>query len=133
MSGTLALVGSGEFLDTMRPVDALLLDAVGGPAHARVVVIPTASAPDGPEVMASWAERGKAHFVALGASVDAAIIADRAGADDPANVARIAAANLVYLSGGKPDFLLATLRGTRAWDAIRMSRVACWRGAAPAR
>ena len=119
MSGTLALVGSGEFLDTMRPVDALLLDAAGGPARARVVVIPTAAAPDGPRVMADWAERGRAHFAALGASVDAALIADRPGADDPANVATIAAANLVYLSGGKPGFLLATLRGTRAWDAIR--------------
>ena len=119
MSGTLALVGSGEFLDTMRPVDALLLDAAGGPAQARVVVVPTASAPDGPRVMADWAERGRAHFAALGAPVDAALIADRPGADDPANVATIAAANLVYLSGGKPGFLLATLRGTRSWDAIR--------------
>lgn len=118
MKGTLALVGSGEFLDTMRPIDSLLLDASGGPDRAHVVVIPTASAPDGPRVMAGWAARGQSHFAALGASVDAALIADRAGADDPAIVARIAAANVVYLSGGKPGFLLATLRGTRAWDAV---------------
>ena len=69
-------------------------------------------------MMAGWAARGQAHFAALGASADAALIADRAGADDPAIVARIVAANVVYLSGGKPGFLLATLRGTRAWDAV---------------
>jgi cyanophycinase-like exopeptidase len=39
-------------------------------------------------------------------------------ADDPALVARIAAANVVYLSGGKPGFLLNTLRGSHAWDAV---------------
>ncbi|HJZ50527.1 MAG TPA: Type 1 glutamine amidotransferase-like domain-containing protein [Roseiflexaceae bacterium] len=119
MIGTLALVGSGEFLDGMRAIDEQLLDRVGGAAQARVVIIPTASAPDGPQVMARWLNLGRAHFAELGAAVDAAPIATRADADDPTLVARIAAATVVYFSGGKPGFLLNTLRGTHAWDVVR--------------
>jgi cyanophycinase len=119
MAGTLALVGSGEFLERMRGVDAQLLARVGGAALARVVIIPTASVPDGPQVVARWIDRGRAHFTGLGAAVDAAPIATRADADDPAIVARIAAANVVYFSGGRPGFLRATLKETRAWAAVR--------------
>jgi cyanophycinase len=119
MVGTLALVGSGEFLDRMRVVDALLLERVGGAAQARVVIIPTAAAPDGPQVMEHWIALGRAHFAALGANVDAAPIATRADADALPMIAQIAAANVVYFSGGKPGFLLAALQGTRAWDAVR--------------
>lgn len=119
MAGTLALVGSGEFLDRMREVDAQLLARVGGAALARVVIIPTASVPDGPQVVARWIELGRAHFTALGVAVDGAPIATRADADDPAIAARIAAANFIYISGGRPGFLRATLKGTRAWVAVQ--------------
>lgn len=119
MGGTLALVGSGEFLEAMRPVDGVLLDRVGGPAQARVVIIPTAAAPDGPAVVERWIALGRAHFGGLGAAVDAATITTRAQADDPQMIARIAAANLVYFSGGKPGALLATMAGTGAWAAAR--------------
>ena len=119
MAGTLALVGSGEFLERMRGVDAQLLARVGGAALARVVIIPTAAVPDGPQVVARWIELGRAHFTDLGAAVDAAPIATRADADDPAIAARIAAANVVYFSGGRPGFLRATLKDTCAWAAVR--------------
>ena len=46
--GTIALVGSGEFLEPIEPLDRFLLETLPGPA--RVVVLPTASAPDGPGV-----------------------------------------------------------------------------------
>jgi cyanophycinase len=118
MPGTLALVGSGEFLDIMRPVDAVLVERVGGAARARVVVIPTAAAPDGPQVVARWVELGIRHFGGLGAAVAAAPITTRAHADDSQMIAPIAAANFVYFSGGKPDMLLRTLAGTGAWAAV---------------
>src|SRR5262245_13099392 len=117
--GTLALVGSGEFIESMRSVDALLLDRIGGARQARVVIIPTASAPDGPQVMARWVALGRTHFAGIGDDVEAAPIATCADAEDPTLVARIAAANVVYFSGGKPGFLLSTLRDTHAWDAVR--------------
>jgi cyanophycinase-like exopeptidase len=114
-AGMLALVGAGEFLQAMRPVDADLLQRSGG---RRVVVLPTASAPDGAEVAASWARRGVEHFTALGAQVEAVMALDREGCEMPANVARVRQSNLVYFSGGKPDYLLHTLRGTSLWTAV---------------
>ena len=55
--GPLALVGSGEFTDTMLATDGALLDAVEAAGFERVVaVIPTAAAPDGDVVVAMVGE-----------------------------------------------------------------------------
>ncbi|MEI7770838.1 MAG: Type 1 glutamine amidotransferase-like domain-containing protein [Chloroflexales bacterium] len=119
MGGTLALVGSGEFLDGMRVIDAGLLGRIARGGRPHVAVIPTAAVPDGLAVVERWAALSRTHFTALGASVDVIPIGAGARADDPAVAEQIVAAGLVYLSGGKPDFLLDTLRDTLAWAAIR--------------
>ena len=116
MTGTLALVGAGEFLETMNQVDQALLALAG---RTRVVVLPTASAPDGPGVPERWAKMGIDHFQALGAQTDAVMALDRAACADPALAARVRAANLVYFSGGKPDYLYNTLVDTPVWHAVR--------------
>ncbi len=116
MTGTLALVGAGEFLDTMKAVDAQLLDRAGG---TNVVILPTASAPDGPGVPERWITMGVDHFTQLGAQAEGLLVLDRAACDDPAHADRIRAANLIYFSGGKPDFLFQTLKDTAVWAAVR--------------
>ena len=63
MPGPVALVGSGEFLPAMGDVDAGLLAATGR-KRPRVVLLPTASWPDGETVFQRWAtmgEIGRAH------------------------------------------------------------------------
>ena len=45
INGTVALVGAGEYLQGMQPVDKKLLERVNG--DPKVIVLPTASAPDG--------------------------------------------------------------------------------------
>ena len=115
MAGTLALVGAGEFLDSMSPVDRQLLDRAGG---SHVVILPTASAPDGPGVPERWIKLGVDHFTKLGAQAEGLLVLDRAGCEDAAQAARIRAANLVYFSGGKPDFLHKTLQDTAVWSAV---------------
>jgi peptidase E len=115
-TGTLALVGSGEFLPPIEPLDRLLLEKLAGPA--RVVVLPTASAPDGSGVPERWAKMGIEHFTRLGAAVEAVMLLTRADAESEALAGQIAAANFVYLSGGKPQYLVATLRDTPCWRAI---------------
>ena len=117
MSGTVALVGAGEYLPEMEPVDRALLARL--PAAPRVVVLPTASAPDGPGVPDRWASMGVEHFTRLGASVEPLMLLTRADADRSDFASQIAAANLVYLSGGKPRYLLETLRDTSCWRAMR--------------
>ncbi len=115
MAGTLALVGAGEFLDSMSAVDRQLLDRAGG---NRVVILPTASAPDGAGVPERWIKLGVDHFTELGAQADGLLALDRAACDEAAFAERIRAANLVYFSGGKPDYLRNTLDGTAAWSAV---------------
>lgn len=111
------LVGSGEFLPVMAEVDAGLLESTGRP-RPRVVVLPTASYPDGEVVFERWASMGVAHFAALGAEVEPVLVRDRAGADDPAAAQAVGEADLVYLSGGKPGYLLAALSGSEVGRAL---------------
>ena len=39
--------------------------------------------------------------------------------EDPDHAAALAAADLIYLSGGSPGYLVETLRGSAAWEAIQ--------------
>jgi cyanophycinase len=114
--GTIALVGSGEFLEAIDPLDRYLLGRVIG--TPRVTVLPTASAPDGPGVPERWAQMGVDHFLRLGVPVEPALVLTRADAESDEMAGRIAASNFVYLSGGKPAFLRDTLRDTACWRAI---------------
>lgn len=115
-TGTLALVGAGEYLPAMEPVDRALIATLDKPA--RVVVLPTASAPDGPGVPERWAQMGIEHFTRLGAAVQPVMLLDRHDAENVALAAQIAAANFVYFSGGKPRYLLEALQNTPAWQAV---------------
>ncbi len=117
LPGTLALVGSGEFLAPIEPLDTLLIERLSEPP--RVVVLPTASAPDGPGVPERWARMGVEHFTRLGAEVEPVMLLTRKDAESADLAARIAAANFVYMSGGKPQYLYATLRDTPCWQAIQ--------------
>ncbi len=115
-AGVLALVGSGEYLAPIQPLDRKLLGHIQG--TPQVVVLPTAAAPDGPGVPERWARMGVEHFGLLGAAVEPVMLLTRADAENRALVAQIEQANFVYFSGGKPRYLLETLQGTPAWEAI---------------
>lgn len=123
-AGPIALVGSGEFTPAMEEVDGELLE--GRPQ--RVVFLPTAAAPEGEKSIAYWVDLGRLHYTRLGVEAVPLLVLDRAGADDDdANLASaIAGAGLVYLSGGDPTYLAATLLHTRVGDAI----VAAWQNGA---
>jgi cyanophycinase len=116
--GPVALVGSGEFLAAMEPVDAGLLE--GRPR--RAVVVPTAAAREGDARVSYWLELGRAHYESMGVEPVLLDVRTRQDADDPATAALVAGAGLVYLSGGDPHHLSDTLRDTALWRAI----VAAW-------
>lgn len=113
---TLALVGSGEYLPPMESVDRALISRLAAPA--RIVCLPTAAGSMGAQRLAYWKQLGVEHFTRIGVAVESLLVFDRRSADDPAWAERIAAANFVYLSGGRPDHLYKTLAGSRAWQAI---------------
>jgi cyanophycinase len=118
MPGPIALVGSGEFTAAMDAIDRDLLAGIGR-ARPRVAIVPTASWPDGEETFLGWIEQGRAHFSALGAEVEGVEIRTREDAFNEACAQAIGEADLVYLSGGKPDHLLDALDGTPAGAALR--------------
>lgn len=110
-----ALAGGNEFRAGSRAADARLLDLAGG-TEARVVILPTAAAHQGPD---QAADTGIRHFQGLGAGqVAAAMILSRADATDPALVGQLRSAGLIYLTGGDPRYLHEVLTGSPAWAAI---------------
>jgi len=117
MRGPVALVGAGEFLDTMAEFDRGLLAATGR-QRPRVVILPTASANDGEEVFQGWADRGVAHFSTLGAEVEPVLVRNAAEGHDPAALQAVGEADLVYLSGGDPRHLLGVFRGSPLGAAL---------------
>ncbi|NUR25877.1 MAG: type 1 glutamine amidotransferase-like domain-containing protein [Catenulispora sp.] len=114
MAGPVALVGSGEYTDAMIDVDKQLLD--GRPR--RYVQIPTAAAPEGEQVLDKWVGMGVTHAAKLDAEAVPLRVRDRADADDPAIVAQLDGAGLIYFSGGNPLFLADTLRDTALWRRV---------------
>jgi cyanophycinase-like exopeptidase len=116
MVGPVALVGSGEFLPAMADFDRLLLETSGAP-RPRVAVLPTASWPDGEAAFWRWAEMGVEHFRSLGAEVEAVPVNGHEAASDPAHAQAVGEADVIYMSGGKPDYLLDVLDGSPVWAA----------------
>ncbi len=112
----LALVGSGEYLPAMGAVDQQLLDALQD--EPCVVCLATAAGGESDERIAYWSQLGVSHFTRLGAAASAVPVIGRESANDPRLAEQIRAANFVYLSGGRPDYLFAALQDTLAWHAI---------------
>lgn len=118
MAGPLALMGSGEFEPWALEVDRALLHGSRS-GDGSVLVVPTASAPDGPEVFRGWAEQARSHYAALGAPVRVAEVPDRGAAHDPRWADAAAQASMIFISGGKPWFLADTLSDTLLWEGVR--------------
>lgn len=111
-SGTLALVGGGEFTDGCT-FDRTLLEAAG--PGAEVLVLPTGAAYEHP---ARVVEQAVAWFAGLGASARGLEVLARPDAEDEANVAAVRAARFVYLVGGSPMHLRSVLKDTPLWQAL---------------
>jgi len=92
----------------MAEFDRGLLDLTGR-ERPRVVILPTASYPDGEDVFRRWAALGADHFRSLGAEVEPVFVRQAADVADGACIQAIGEADLVYLSGGKPDHLIRVL------------------------
>jgi len=117
--GTVALVGSGEYLDVMNEVDTFLLNTVGGASTAKVALLPTASGlePNGPP---SWNNLGLRHFKNLGVSdIRATQIIDRDSAFAQAQLDLLQGADFYYFSGGNPQHTIDALRDSPAWNIIK--------------
>lgn len=111
-TGTLALVGGGEFDAACAAFDAQLLEASGG---AEVVVVPTAAAFEHADRVAEYA--GK-YFDGLGATVRTLMVLHRPEAEEPSNVEAAREARFLYLTDGSPLHLRSVLKGSALYEAI---------------
>ena len=120
MNGLIALLGSGEYLPVMDEVDKFILANCNANGRVpRVVCLPTASGREGEKSWGRWMRMGEEHFSRLGADVKSLPVIDRVSADDPAHASDVEAADLIYFSGGDPNYLYQTMNGSRVWDAAQ--------------
>ena len=107
MAGTIALVGGEEFRVGCEEMDREVMRA-SDKDHASVIIIPTAAV-TGP---AKAANDGVTHFAALGGAASQLMVLEASHANDAGFVAPVMHADVVYFTGGSPDHLLATVRGS---------------------
>ena len=110
----IALVGGNEFRRECEAMDRALLQMIGG-AGARLLILPTAATNENPHVAGA---SGARHFRRLGARAESLLIVDAESAANPVIAAEIDRAQAVYLTSGDPIYLLDTLRGSLAGEAI---------------
>jgi cyanophycinase len=111
MSGSLALIGGGEWRDGCT-FDHRLLEESGA---GEVLVLPTAAAYEHPERSVESAERW---FAGLGAKARGLMVLRRRDAEDEANAAAVRESRFLYLSGGSPMHLRSVLKDSPVWYAL---------------
>jgi cyanophycinase len=112
VTGTLALVGGGEWLEGTRDLDATLLEASGG---SEVVVLPTAAAFEHADRVV---EAATAHFATLGATVRGLSVLHRTEAESAEISEIVRDARFVYFADGSPLHLRSVLKGSALFDAL---------------
>ena len=119
MNGSLALVGSGEYLPAMAAFEKSLVDdGVKNGKQPKYIQIPTAAGRESTERMSYWENLGKKQGDLIGVESIFLPIFNREDANNPDLVKQIEGSALMYLSGGDPHYLAETLMGTLVWDAI---------------
>jgi cyanophycinase len=113
----LGLMGSGEFLPWAEEVDRWLVEHARTRSR-RVVVLPTASAPEGDDVFDRWASMGIEHYTRMGLEPEVLPLKTREDAMREDLAEQLVGAGLIFFSGGNPRYLAETLRDTATWRAI---------------
>jgi cyanophycinase-like exopeptidase len=120
MNGSLALVGSGEYLPAMATFEKSLLDdGIKNGKRPIYVQIPTAAGQESADRLEYWKQLGKAQADRLGVDSIFLPIFSREDANNPEFATLIKDCALIYMSGGDPHYLAETLMGTPLWSAIQ--------------
>ena len=120
MTGTLALVGGGEFTEGCAGFDRVLLEAGGA---SEVVVLPTAAAFEHADRVG---EQAVAYFSALGATARVVPVLHRSEAENADIADDVAGARFIYVADGSPLHLRSVLKDSSVFKALRSA----WEGGA---
>ena len=119
MNGSLALVGSGEYLPAMATFEKSLLDdAIALGKAPTYIQIPTAAGKESSDRLDYWKELGAAQAQRIGVTSIHLPIYSREDAFNQVHVDTINNSALMYMSGGDPHHLATTLIDTPLWSAI---------------
>ena len=119
MNGSLALVGSGEYLPAMTAFEKSLLDdGIKNGKTAHYIQIPTAAGQESEDRLAFWKELGQAQADAMGVKASYLPIYTRDDAFKQEHVDAIKNSALMYMSGGDPHYLAEVLIDTPVWTAM---------------
>ena len=119
MNGSLALVGSGEYLPVMAEFEkSLLEDGIKNGKENIYIQIPTAAAQESSSRLEYWRDLGQKQAQAIGAKPLFLPIYTREDAQNLSFVNQISNGALIYMSGGDPHYLAKTLIDTPIWQAI---------------
>jgi cyanophycinase-like exopeptidase len=119
MHGSLALVGSGEYLPAMAEFEKSLLDdGIKNGKENIYIQIPTAAAQESASRLEYWKDLGQKQAQVIGAKPLFLPIYTRDDAQNMDFVNQISNGALIYMSGGDPHYLAKTLIDTPIWQAI---------------
>ena len=119
MNGSLALVGSGEYLPAMANFEgSLISDGVKNGKESRYLQIPTAAGRESEDRLEFWRSLGQRQADVLGVPCTYLPIFTREDAFNQEYVDAVANSALMYMSGGDPHHLAETLIDTPLWSAI---------------
>jgi cyanophycinase len=119
MNGSLALIGSGEYLPAMAAFEKSLLDdAIAQGKTPTYIQIPTAAGKESADRLDYWKQLGAAQAQRIGVNSIHLPIYSREDAFNQVHVDAINNSALMYMSGGDPHHLATTLIDTPLWSAI---------------
>ena len=119
MNGSLALIGSGEYLPAMAAFEKSLLDdAIALGKAPTYIQIPTAAGKESADRLDYWKQLGAAQAQRIGVTSIHLPIYSREDAFNQVHVDAINNSALMYMSGGDPHHLATTLIDTPLWSAI---------------
>ena len=119
MNGSLALVGSGEYLPAMTTFERSLLDdGIKNGKQPNYIQIPTAAGRESDDRLNFWRQLGRAQADAIGVPATYLPIYTRDDAFKQEHVDAIKDSALMYMSGGDPHYLAEVLIDTPVWAAI---------------
>jgi cyanophycinase-like exopeptidase len=119
MNGSLALVGSGEYLPAMTAFEKSLLDdGIKNGKSAKYIQIPTAAGQESDDRLDFWKALGQTQADAIGVQATYLPIYTRDDAFKQEHVDAIKDSALMYMSGGDPHYLAEVLIDTPVWAAM---------------
>jgi len=119
MNGSLALVGSGEYLPAMTAFEKSLLDdGIKNGKSAKYIQIPTAAGQESDDRLDFWKQLGQTQADAIGVEATYLPIYTRDDAFKQEHIDAIKDSALMYMSGGDPHYLAEVLIDTPVWAAM---------------